>query len=99
MYTADDVRVSGVFADPVLFSRELQNDIFSLKSDLSVSDNFAKRLEEPGFIFINAAELTSGSSSSTVSLDDLEKVLFYLDTSSITLRDEIYMPLTDKPVN
>ena len=99
MYTADDVRVSGVFADPVLFSGELQNDIFSLKSDLSVSDNFAPRLEEPGFIFINAAELTSGSSSSTVSLDDLEKVLFYLDTPSITLRDEIYMPLTDKPVN
>ena len=62
-------------------------------------DNFAPRLEEAGFIFINAAELTSGSSSSTVSLDDLEKVLFYLDTTSITLRDEIYMPLTDKPVN
>jgi len=99
MYTADDVRVNGVFADPVLFSGELQNDIFSLKTDLSVSDNFAPRVEDPGFIFINAAELTSGSNSSTVLLDDLEKVLFYFDTSSITLRDEIYMPLTDQHYN
>lgn len=99
MYTADDESVKGVFANPLHFSDELKNDDFSLNSDLSMSyihDNFAPKTLEGNFIFLNASDLTSGSSSSSVSLDDLEKVLFYLNTSSITLKDEIYMPLTSE---
>ncbi|MFA6567214.1 MAG: hypothetical protein WCS96_03305 [Victivallales bacterium] len=98
MYTADDTRITGVFADPALFSEELQNDIFSLKSDLLmnyINENFAPNVGNPGFIFLTAANLTSGDSSSSVELDDLEQ-FFYVDTASITLKDEIYMPFTSE---
>lgn len=95
MYTADDTRVTGVFADPSLFSGELQNDIFSLKTDLSMTyihDNYAPNVGDPNFIFLTAAELTSGSySSPPILLDDLERLL-YVDIASITLMDETYMP-------
>jgi hypothetical protein len=101
MYTADDVRITGVFADPTLFSGELQNDVFSLGNDLSTSymhENYAPNVGDPGFIFLTAAELTSGDSSSSVQLDDLERFL-YVDTASITLKDEIFMPFMDHTLN
>lgn len=98
MYTADDILNSAGIIDPSPFSGELQNDIFSLKSDLSmpyIRYNYAPNAGAPGFIFLTAAELTSGFSSSSVQLDDLERFL-YVDTANITLKDEIYMPLTGK---
>ncbi|MFZ4572460.1 MAG: hypothetical protein ACOYM0_15140 [Bacteroidales bacterium] len=96
MYTADDGRVAGVFADPALFSGELQNDVFSLRSDLSmpyIRNNYTPNVGDPGFIFLTAAGLTSGFNSSSVLLDDLERFL-YVNSASITIQDEIYMPFT-----
>ena len=103
MYTADDTRNLVDVLDPSSFSEELQNGSFNLKEDLAKIDkyknynNFAPKTQDVNnvnFIFLGAAGLTSGSSSSSVSLDDLERFL-YVDTSRITLKDEIYMPFTD----
>ena len=93
-YTADDVRISGTFADPAMFSDELQNGLFSLKNDFSMSyvhENFAPNAGNPDFIFLAAAELTSGSASSSVQLDDLDRLL-YVDSPRISLRDESFSP-------
>jgi hypothetical protein len=96
MYTADDTLNPTAIIDPSYFSGELQNSDFSLNNDFSmtyVGDNFAPNVGDPGFIFLTAANLTSGEASSTVSLDDLTRFL-YVDSPSITLEDEVYMPFT-----
>ena len=98
MYTADDTPNS-VVVDPTPFSGELQNGIFSLKTDLSMSyihDNYAPNVGNPDFIFISAAELTSGNySSQPIQLDDLDRLL-YVNAASITLKDESFMPFTSE---
>ena len=98
MYTADDTSNPIGVLDPAPFSGELQNINFSLNSDLSMSyihDNFAQSVGGLNFIFLTAADLTSGDNSSSVLLDDLAQFL-YVDTPSITLRDEIYIPWTSE---
>jgi len=115
MYTADDTMNSTGIIDPTFFSGQLQNNNFSLTNDLSkpyIRDNFSKDVGNLDFIFVNAAELTSGSNSSQVQLDDLERLLFVyphvnqdgveevlLHTDSFSLKDEIFMPFTDHSLN
>ena len=94
LYTADDIASVGTLDNPALFRGELQNDDFSLRTDFSmpyVSSNFAPTIG-PLYIFQPSATLTSGSCSAVVTLDDLSRLL-YVDTPSITLTDNVFMPI------
>lgn len=96
MYTADDISNPIGVLDPTPFSGELQNIDFNMNTDLSMSymhDNFAQSVGGLDFIFLTAADLTSGDNSTSVLLDDLAQFL-YVDTPSITLKDQIYIPFT-----
>ncbi|HBC86994.1 MAG TPA: hypothetical protein DCZ94_08580 [Lentisphaeria bacterium] len=91
LYTADDQAVIGTSDNPSLFSGELKNDEYDLKAAPDyVQDNFSKTMGTL-YIFLDAANLTSGNETSSVSLDDLSRML-YVDSSTITLEDTVYMP-------
>ncbi len=91
LYTADDKALIGTSDNPSLFKGELKNDDYDLAAAPSyVEDNFVPTMG-PLYIFLEAADLTSGSESSSVTLDDLSRLL-YVDSPSITLEDNVYMP-------
>lgn len=93
LYTADDEAQIGTSDNGETFVSELGNEEFSLATGLSgeyVENNFTADLEESS-LFISAADMTSATESSTVSLDDAERVLFF-DSGDISLTDTVYMP-------
>lgn len=93
LYTADDEAQVGTLDNGETFVSELGNGEFSLSTGLSeeyVENNFTTDLEESS-LFINAADMTSATESSTVSLDETEQILFF-KSDDISLSDTVYMP-------
>jgi hypothetical protein len=93
LYTEDDLMSVSTTENPDTFSDELQNDDFSLLDDFSmtyVENNFAATLD-PDRVFLPAANLTSGTSTDSVELDEATRLL-YFDTPSISVTDSMYMP-------